>query len=126
VSALSELLAGAVPLYEDDAPRLIEWAENVQEADGKILPGAGFGMDTTGRSINVQDRVGDNADVDPGSFEEGWVATPGHNHGDCPRCADNQPVIALSHKEREIVLIDCINCRTRYSLDALGGDGDGA
>jgi len=126
VSALSELLEGAVPLYEGDAPRLIEWAESVQEAGGKIQPGAGFGIETTGRSINVQDRAGDYADVEPGSFDEGWVAMPGLGRGDCPQCGDDQPVIALGHAEREIVLIDCINCRTRYSLDALGGDGDGA
>lgn len=120
--ALREILSGAVPLYPDDRPRLVEWAEDVQAADGKLLPGAGFGMDTTGVTIDVQEYVGDHADVEPGSFDEGWIATPGQGNGDCPTCDGNQPVIALSHKENDIILIDCINCQTRYSTDALGGD----
>lgn len=122
-NALAELLAGAVPLYEGDYDALVEWAEDVQAADAKLLPGAGFGMDTTGVTIDVQDRVGEDADVEVGTFQEGWIATPGQSNGDCPECEES-PIVALSNKERGIILLDCLGCRTRYDIHALDGESD--
>ena len=123
-SALSELLAGAAPLFEGDRPRLIQWAEDIQDADGKLQSGAGFGMDTTGRTIDVQDYVGVDEDLTPGTFEEGWIAVPAHTEGACLECEENTPAIALANKDEDVALVDCINCQTRYSLDALEGDRD--
>ncbi|GGO03684.1 hypothetical protein [Haloarcula pellucida] len=122
--ALQEVLTGAVPLFEDDMDRLVEWAEAVQDADGKLQSGAGFGMDTTGRTTEIHATVGDTAaEANPGSFDEGWIATPGLS-SECDCTDDEQPIVALSHRERDLVLIDCINCGVRYDVDALDGDRD--
>ena len=123
-STLNDLLEGAVPLFEGDASRLVEWAEAVQEADGTIKAGAGFGVDTTGRTTVIYATAGEiAAEAEPGSFADGWIATPGLS-GECDCTDGEEPIVALSHRDREVVLIDCINCGTRYDMDALG-DRDG-
>jgi len=120
MSRLADLLRTAVPLFERDRDRLIQWAKDVAASDTKLRAGAGFGLDTTGRTIPIEEHVGPDADVDVGGFDDGWIAVPGRSGGDCPAW-DDAPIIALSHRDREIVLIDCLGCQTRYDIDALAG-----
>ncbi len=119
---LAEMLAGAVPLTEGGPEDLVEWAKAVEEADTKLLPECDLAQDTTGATIPIEAHVGEDADVDVGGFEEGWICVPGMTK-ECHTCEGEQPALVLSHAERELILLDCIGCQTRYDLEALDGGG---
>lgn len=118
--SLSDVLSGAVALNPDDITTLVEWAKAVEASDGKLHSKTGFGLDTTGYSVRLDAREGADADVEPGDFHAGWVATPAL--GVCPACGPESPFVTLFHADREIGVLDCVNCRTRYSPDALPED----
>lgn len=120
--SVSELLTGAAPLHPGDADDLAQWAKRVAESDTKLNAECDLGIDTTGVTIDIEERVGENADVDVGGFEEGWIAIPAMS-AECPNCEGEQPALAVSHNEREIILIDCLGCRTRYDVMDVATDG---
>ncbi|MFB6237548.1 MAG: hypothetical protein ABEH81_04170 [Halopenitus sp.] len=120
-----ELLEDAAPLFPGDAEDLVEWAEAVADADGKLLADCDLAMETTGVTIDVQERVGPAADVEPGTAQEGWLAIPGFS-SECRNCDGDQPIIVLGNEDSDIILFDCINCRTRYDRDGIEGVSSGA
>ncbi|WP_135363419.1 hypothetical protein [Halosimplex halophilum] len=124
MSRVAEILSNAAALHPGDQAALVKWAKKVEQAEGKLKPGCDLGPDTTGVTVALDERVGDQADVEPGTFAEGWVATPAL--GDCPNCGEDAPLISIGNPDADIILTDCVDCRTRWDLDALaaahGGD----
>ena len=123
--SVSELLAGAVPMYPGGAEDLAQWAKAVEQSDTKLKPECDLAMDTTGATIPIEERVGEHADVDVGDFDDGWLVLPAMSR-ECPNCEGEQPGLVVSNDEREIILIDCIGCRTRYDAIDVADDGGDA
>jgi len=118
-----ELLAGAVPLWDADKEDLVEWVERVEEAPGKLHARAAFGLETSGYTLSeFTDRIGEDADVPPGGFDEGWVAMPAL--GACPNSEETQPQVAIGNPDDDVLLVDCLGCGVRRSLDAFDRDAD--
>jgi len=76
----------------------------------------GFGIDTNGNSIIVEEYVGDCEDIELGTFHEGWITQPAKS-AECPNCNGEQPTLVHGNPERDIILMDCLNCRTRLRPD---------
>lgn len=118
---VSELLEGVLPLYDGDAADLAQWAKAVEESDTKLHAECDLARDTTGKTIPIENRVGPDADLEPGGFEDGWIAIPGHTSCPTKGCEGEQPALVLGNMSEDVIFIDCIGCRTRYDIEALAG-----
>jgi len=116
-----ELLAGAVPLWDADEEDLVEWIEAVEDAPGKLHARVEFGLQTSGYTLSeFTDHIGEDAGVAPGDYQEGWVAMPAL--GECPNSEETQPQVAIGNPDEDVLLVDCLGCGVRWSLDALDDD----
>lgn len=83
--------------------------------DGAI----GWGIETNGQSIDIEQYEDDSEAVDIGTFDDGWITQPAIS-GECDHCDGEQPAIVHGHPPRSVIIIDCLGCQTRSM--PLGGD----
>lgn len=79
----------------------------------------GIGIDTNGHSIEIEDYVNGATEIAIGTFDEGWITQPAES-GECPGCDGDNATLVHAHKDRGIILQDCLGCQTRTLL--VGGE----
>jgi hypothetical protein len=75
----------------------------------------GFGMDTNGNSVVIEEHAGGAEDVEIGTFDDGWITQPARS-AECPNCDGKQPALVHGNQGAETIVIDCLNCRTRLAV----------
>jgi hypothetical protein len=115
-----------VSYYDEDSPHPF-WA-TVRErgfSDGRVerLRQCNVGMATNGVSIAEHFEHG-TEDIDLGTFDDGWISQPGVGP-DCPQCSGDMPCYVHGHRGRNILLLECAGCLTRYDGTKLGGQQRG-
>ena len=91
----------------------------VADVDPRHILATDVGIETNGRSIaeHFEDGTGG---IDLGTFDEGWLTQPGLSE-DCPNCEGQVATYVHAHTEREIIVLECCICLTRYGPGKMGG-----
>lgn len=79
----------------------------------------GYGIDTNGHSIEVDEYHRGAEAVEIGTFEEGWLTQPAEA-AECAGCDGEQPALVHAHSHHETIILDCLNCRDRTAVVLRG------
>lgn len=99
------------PFTPQNQAKIQQWIFGILD-DLPTTGPVGMGMDTNGNSVVVEEYVGDCENIELGTFQEGWITQPAQS-AECPNCSGEQPALAHGNPDRDLILVDCLNCRTR-------------